>query len=230
MGAAATLAALAETGVIMISRAPTSEDALRGANLASEAGIRAIEVTFSVPAAVGVITRLRDELPSSALVGAGTVLTREQSRAAIDAGADFIVSPGTDEDIVTRCLAADVLVLPGVLTASEIMRARALGARAVKLFPASTVGPGYLRAMHAPMPDVTIVPSGGISSSNAGEWLRAGAAAVGIGGALSPAGPVDAVAASTISREALACLTAVAEARGIRTDTSRPLQRKGHTT
>lgn len=213
MGAAETLEEVRRAGVIMITRASTMDDAIRGATAALVGGITVIEVTFSVPDAGAVISRLRSEFGSAAVIGAGTVLTREQARIALDAGASFLVSPGFDEDLVTRGLAADTLVLPGVLTATEIMRARAAGAIAVKLFPASAVGPGYIGAMTAPMPGLQIVPSGGISSANAGEWITAGAAAIGVGGALSPSWRVDAEAADAITAEARACVAAVAAAR-----------------
>lgn len=196
--------------MIMVLRAPTPESALLAARTAVDAGVRVVEVTFTVPGAADVIAELaRTSAADGTLIGAGTVRTQEQVDAALAGGARFVVSPGLDEDLVARVAAQDTLVLPGVLTPSEAMRAMAVGAQALKLFPASAVGPEYLGALLGPMPDLEIVPSGGVGPANAREWLAAGAIAVGIGGALSPSGPLDEAGRAAVTQAARNSLAAV---------------------
>ena len=122
------------------------------------------------------------------LVGAGTITSRAHAREAADAGARFLVSPGLDDEVLEAMLATGLTALPGVFTAGEVMRARRLGAAAVKLFPAGAGGPGLLRALREPFPDLAVVPTGGVTAANLGEWFAAGALAVGAGGSLCPPG------------------------------------------
>jgi 2-dehydro-3-deoxyphosphogluconate aldolase / (4S)-4-hydroxy-2-oxoglutarate aldolase len=148
-------------------------------------GVRVMELTLNEPeaaalAAIETLARAADDL--GALVGAGTVLSIEAATRALDAGARFIVMPNCDTQLVAWCAAQDVPCFPGALTPTEILTAWSSGASAVKLFPAAAVGPGYLKQLAGPFPDIPIVPTGGVSAKNAGEWLAAGAVAVGMGG------------------------------------------------
>ncbi|RZU32208.1 bifunctional 4-hydroxy-2-oxoglutarate aldolase/2-dehydro-3-deoxy-phosphogluconate aldolase [Blastococcus saxobsidens] len=210
MTAEQSLEVIRRERMVMVLRAPTPETALAGARAAIDAGIRVVEVTFTVPGAVDVIAELSRSSPDDGtLIGAGTVRTTEQADAAISAGARFVVSPGLDEPLVARVTGQDVLALPGILSPSEAMRALAAGARALKLFPASAVDPGYIGALLGPMPELEIVPSGGVGPGNARAWLDAGAVAVGMGGALSPSGPLDQAGLEAIHEAARQSLVAV---------------------
>jgi 2-dehydro-3-deoxyphosphogluconate aldolase/(4S)-4-hydroxy-2-oxoglutarate aldolase len=141
-------------------------------------------VTFSTPGAADAIRRVCKELPN-ALVGAGTVLEIAELEAACDAGAKFLVSPHFDPALLEKARARGVPYLPGALTPTEIVRAWKAGAACVKLFPGSAVGPGYVKAIRGPLPDVPLMPTGGVDEKNLGEWLKAGVVAVGMGGALA---------------------------------------------
>lgn len=150
-----------------------------------EGGVRAMELTLNEPEAdalraIEALAMAADGL--GALVGAGTVLSIEAAARAVDAGARFIVMPHTDPGLVAWCAARDVPCFPGALSPSEILAAWSAGASAVKLFPAAAVGPGYLAQIAGPFPDIPIVPTGGVSAQTAGDWIRAGAVAVGMGG------------------------------------------------
>ncbi len=211
MSARETLEVLERAGLVVILRSASAQDARATAAAARHGGAEVVEVTYSVPDALEVIRELSEEPATT--VGAGTVIGRAQAIDAIDAGARFVVSPGVDEDVIRACVDRDVLVLPGVQTATEAMRASALGAIALKLFPASTVGVAHLRALLAPFPDYRIIPSGGVGMHDLEAWLRAGAAAVGIGGALSPAGAVDAGAATTVRAHAAEIIRTIRQVR-----------------
>jgi 2-dehydro-3-deoxyphosphogluconate aldolase/(4S)-4-hydroxy-2-oxoglutarate aldolase len=150
-----------------------------------EAGVPLMEVTLNSQGALEAIKTLRREFGGRGLfVGAGTVRTAEQVEAAIAAGAEFIVSPNFDPAAVARSQAHDILHLPGVFTPSEAHNAFAAGCRMVKLFPVDALGPGYLKALRAPLNDIEFVPTGGIDANNLGSYIRAGAVAVGIGSSL----------------------------------------------
>lgn len=179
-----TLRQIEQHRLIMVVRAPSAAEAGRAIGAAREGGVRIVEVTFTVPDVLEVIRDLASD--PEVVVGAGTVRTIEQAKQAIDAGAQFLVSPGLVDAMMPVAAEAGVLMIPGILTPSEAMRAAELGAHAIKLFPASAVGPDYLTALRAPLPDLKVIPSGGVSESNAGDWLRAGSVAVGMAGTLSP--------------------------------------------
>ena len=196
--------------MIMVLRAPDPETALTAARVAIEAGVRIVEVTFTVPGAADVIAELaRSSAADGTLIGAGTVRTQEQADLALSRGARFVVSPGLDEQVVAWVAGQGALALPGILTPSEALRALAAGAQALKLFPASAVGPGYIGALLGPMPEVEIVPSGGVGPANARQWLDAGAVAVGMGGALSPSAPLDQEGLGALRQAARQSLAAV---------------------
>ncbi|MFI1564442.1 bifunctional 4-hydroxy-2-oxoglutarate aldolase/2-dehydro-3-deoxy-phosphogluconate aldolase [Streptomyces sp. NPDC020490] len=181
------LDALRDAGCVAVLRSRSAADAVTTAHVLAEAGVRGIELTFSVPGVLGAVERLRAELPGDVLVGLGTVTRPAQVKDAVAAGSQFLVSPGTDA-VLGRALAGSAVpFLAGALTPSEVMAVAAYGPAAVKLFPASAVGPGYLKALRGPFPELAIVPTGGIGTDNAADWMRAGALAVGAGGSLAPA-------------------------------------------
>lgn len=175
------LAELREIGVVAVIRAPDAESALNGVRALVAGGVTGIEITFSTPDALSVIRRLRDEHGDRILLGAGTVLTPAQATDAARAGATFLVSPGCSRALAEAMLATSCTSLLGALTPTEVMHATALGAHAVKVFPASLGGPGYLKALRGPFPDIPFVPTGGVDASNLSTWLEAGALAVGVG-------------------------------------------------
>lgn len=207
MTAEQTLKIVADHRLVLVVRGRNVDDARATIEAAVAGGVRVVEVTYTVPGAGDLIAELADR--TDLIVGAGTVRTGEQAEEAVDAGATFLVSPGLDLDVVRLAVGAGVLVVPGVLTATEVMTALSHGAPAVKIFPASIVGPAYLRALRGPMPELRVIPSGGIDADNAADWFAAGAIAVGVGGALSPAGPIDGPTARSITAEARRTLLAI---------------------
>ena len=147
-------------------------------------GVRALEVTMTVPRAVEMIREIAPTLPAGFMFGAGTVLDADTAHRVIDAGAQFVVSPVFRREVIEACHAHDVPAMPGCLTPTEILDAWDAGADIVKVFPATTFGPGYLKDVRAPLPHVKLMPTGGVTLDNAGDWIRAGAVAVGVGSAL----------------------------------------------
>jgi 2-dehydro-3-deoxyphosphogluconate aldolase / (4S)-4-hydroxy-2-oxoglutarate aldolase len=171
--------------IVPVIRAATPELALRAARAILAGGISVFEITMTIPDATEVIRALTRELGERALVGAGTVLTGSVVHQCVDAGASFIVSPGLDADTVVEAHARGVPAMPGALTPTEVIAAWNLGADLVKIFPVSAVGGApYLRALRGPLPEVKLFPTGGITAANAGEYLAAGASAIGIGSEL----------------------------------------------
>lgn len=179
-----TTSAIAAIGVVAILRAPTAKHIEAAAETLVRAGISAIEVTLTVPGALASIGRLTKTFGHEALIGAGTVLTADQAEACLDAGAVFLVSPTASLDVIAAARIANVAVYPGAFTPTEILATHRAGASAVKLFPASAVGPRFITDIHGPLPDIAIMPTGGIGIDDVGAWIKAGAAAVGLGGAL----------------------------------------------
>ncbi|RLV49852.1 bifunctional 4-hydroxy-2-oxoglutarate aldolase/2-dehydro-3-deoxy-phosphogluconate aldolase [Nocardioides mangrovicus] len=169
---------LTQDRCLAVVRAPRIDDPVALADALAVGGIRVVELTFTTP---GVTDLLRAAVDAGAFVGCGTVLSTEQAEQAVLAGARFLVTPGLGPDaaaIVATAHAAGVPVMLGALTPSEVMTAVALGADVVKIFPARTVGPRHLADLHGPLPDVALVPSGGVDASNAADYLAAGALAV----------------------------------------------------
>jgi len=183
-GRAAAVSQIEASGVVGIirlkdpSRLPGVVDAL------AEGGVTALEITMTVPGAVDLIRRTARSLPSGFLLGAGTVLDADTARQVVDAGARFLVSPVMRIGLIEAARDLDVPILPGCLSPTEILTAWEAGADIIKVFPATALGPGYLRDVHGPLPDVKLMPTGGVSVENAGDWIRAGAVAVGVGSAL----------------------------------------------
>ena len=181
-----TLERVGELGLLAVVRGESADAALEVVGALIEGGVFGIEVTFTTPEAPRVIRDLRQEHGDRILLGAGTVTTHAQAEEAAGAGSAFLVSPGTDSDLLPAMLDTGLLVLPGVLTPSEVMVARRLGAPALKFFPGSSGGPSHLKALLGPFPDVSFVPTGGVSADNVADWFAAGAFAVGAGSALAP--------------------------------------------
>ena len=175
-----------DLGLLAVVRGESRAAALEVVGALIEGGVLGIEITFTTPEAPKVIRDLDEEYSDRILLGAGTVTTHEQVEQSAEAGAVFLVSPGSDPDLLPAMLGTGLLVLPGTLTPSEIMLARSLGASAVKLFPGSSGGPSYLKTLLGPFPNVPFVPTGGVSLENIVDWFAAGAFAVGAGGALAP--------------------------------------------
>jgi 2-dehydro-3-deoxyphosphogluconate aldolase/(4S)-4-hydroxy-2-oxoglutarate aldolase len=172
------------------------------------AGVPLVEITLDTPGALEVVTRWSE---AGRPVGVGTAVSPQQVDAAVDAGASFIVSPGILEPVIERALELGVDVVPGAFTPTEVLRARELGAVAVKLFPASTGGPAHVRALRGPLPDVPLVPTGGIGVEDVTSYLEAGASCVGLGGALvGAAAPTSAAEVEAISARAAAAVAAAA--------------------
>lgn len=206
--------ALLASGVIAVVRLPDTTN-LRGATAALAAGgVGALEITLTTPGALEAISDLAsDEEVKGCMIGAGTVLDVKAARDVIARGARFVVSPTFDRFVVRYCNDHHVPCLPGALTPTELLAASRAGAAAVKLFPASAVGPRYLREVLAPLPFLRVVPSGGVSLENAGEWIRAGAAAVSVGSALVSPELMREAAWAELTRRARALVDAVTAAR-----------------
>jgi 2-dehydro-3-deoxyphosphogluconate aldolase / (4S)-4-hydroxy-2-oxoglutarate aldolase len=185
-----TCAAIAETRCIGIVRASSSKEAISAGEALAEAGIKVIEVAYTTPDAATAIASLCSAYPA-ATVGAGTVLDIGSAYTAVNAGARFLVSPVVAEEVLRAGHRYGVAVIPGACTPTEIQTAMELGADAVKLFPASAFGTGYLRAIATVLPYVPFVPTGGITAENARSWLEAGALAVGIGSDLTAGAPAQ---------------------------------------
>lgn len=182
------------SGIIAIVRGRFStERMLAIADAMIDAGIGAMEVTLNSDCALEHIATLHARGDERLMIGAGTVRTPEDVDRAIDAGAQFLISPGFDEASVARATEAKVLHLPGVFTPTEAMHAAAAGCRLLKLFPCDVVGPAYLKALKAPLDEVDFVPTGGVSPANLAQWRRAGAVAVAAGSSLvsGPDQPLD---------------------------------------
>ncbi|WP_027891956.1 bifunctional 4-hydroxy-2-oxoglutarate aldolase/2-dehydro-3-deoxy-phosphogluconate aldolase [Calidithermus chliarophilus] len=201
------VAALREAKVVGVLRAPTARAAVEAALAAARGGLRAVELTFTTPGVLEALRELRERLPA-VLLGAGTVLGAREAEAAAGAGAAFLVSPHLGEDVLELCRARGVPYVPGVLTPTEVVRARALGAEVVKLFPAgSSGGIPYLKDLLGPFPDLQVMATGGIKPAEVPAYLRAGALAVGLGSNLFPRAALEAgdwAAVETATRQALA--------------------------
>jgi 2-dehydro-3-deoxyphosphogluconate aldolase/(4S)-4-hydroxy-2-oxoglutarate aldolase len=185
-------ARIKQIGVLPSIRVPSAEDALFAAGEMLRWGISVVELTMTVPGAIGVITELARTCPQL-MVGAGTVLDLETARACVDAGVAFVTSPGINHRIIEFVARSKVASIPGALTPTEVMIAADSGADMVKIFPcAQAGGPGYIRALRAPFPHVPLIASGGVDQINASEFIKAGAVALGIGGKLIPPAAVQA--------------------------------------
>jgi 2-dehydro-3-deoxyphosphogluconate aldolase / (4S)-4-hydroxy-2-oxoglutarate aldolase len=173
------------TGIVPIVRAPSAELAATAARAILAAGIDVLEITMTVPNATTVLRQLRKEIGDSVLLGAGTVLDAQAAQECIEAGAEFIVAPGTDIETIRAAHALDKPIAPGALTPTEVITAWKAGADMVKIFPCSALGgASYLKALKAPLPHVKMLPTGGVDVTTAAEFIKAGAVALGVGAAV----------------------------------------------
>jgi|DewCreStandDraft_1066081.scaffolds.fasta_scaffold00173_50 2-dehydro-3-deoxyphosphogluconate aldolase/(4S)-4-hydroxy-2-oxoglutarate aldolase len=217
MGRTEALARLYRCGVVAIMRKTESALAIEAAEALVAGGIDLIEVTMNTPGALEMIRDLVRHFPQErALIGAGTVLDVAAAQAAIEAGAEFIVCPHLDEKIVAYAGHHDVMVVPGTLTPTEIVRAMAAGADAIKVFPAGPLGPSYIRDLLGPLDGARLVPTGGITPDNAEVYIQAGAFALGAGSALVDAGTVAARDFDTLTMRARRFVEAVQRGRAAR--------------
>jgi 2-dehydro-3-deoxyphosphogluconate aldolase/(4S)-4-hydroxy-2-oxoglutarate aldolase len=182
MNKAEVLQTIRDVGIIPVVRAQSAGEAMKAIDAIREGGISLLEITMTVPGAVGVIEEVSQRYGADALVGAGTVLDGETARACILAGAQFIVSPSLDLDTVAVCRRCGVAVMPGALTPTEVVHAWSAGADFVKIFPAGAMGgASYIKALKAPLPQIELVPTGGVSLKTAADFIKAGASALGVG-------------------------------------------------
>lgn len=213
MSRTATVSAIIDCGVVAVIRMQDPAK-LRGVvDALAEGGVRALEVTMTVPGAIGLIEQLAPRMPEGFLIGAGTVLDSETARLAILAGARFVVGPVFRNEVIATCHRYDVASMPGCFTPTEILDAWEAGADIVKVFPATALGPGYVKDLRGPLPQVRLMPTGGVTLDNAGEWIRAGASAVGVGTALLDAAAIAAGDYAVITRNAQRVMASVAAAR-----------------
>jgi 2-dehydro-3-deoxyphosphogluconate aldolase/(4S)-4-hydroxy-2-oxoglutarate aldolase len=223
-------AGLAEGGVVAIARRLSAETAPRVADALAAGGVRAFEITLNEPQAnalraieaVAAVVATSSGASHGLAIGGGTVLTIEAARSAVDAGATFLVMPHTDPELVTWAVDHGIPTFPGAATPTEVLTAWRAGAAAIKVFPASAVGPAFIRELHGPFPDIPLVPTGGVTADNAGAFIAAGAIAVGLGSWLvgdgDPAG---------VTARARQVVDAVRTARGKRTDAVTPAGQTG---
>lgn len=200
-GRSTGLEAMFADRVVCVVRAPEIPDAAALCGALAVGGIRTVELTFTTPDVLRHVAAAADT--PGVVLGVGTVLTAADARAAIDAGARFLVTPGVLPDVAAVARGAGVPFLMGALTPTEVLAASSLGSAAVKVFPASAFGPKYLRDLHGPYPSLRLVPSGGITAGNAGDYLAAGAAAVTAGTGVVPPAAVHAGDWTGITRRAL---------------------------
>jgi 2-dehydro-3-deoxyphosphogluconate aldolase/(4S)-4-hydroxy-2-oxoglutarate aldolase len=203
-----------EVGIIPVVRVESEEQAIAVAKVIDEAGIPILEITMTVPGAVRVIEKLSKHYGDEVLVGAGTVLDPEAARACIGAGAQFIVSPALNIQTIELCKQQAIAVFPGSLTPTEVVSAWQAGADAVKVFPCSAVGGAkYLRALRAPLPQINLIPTGGVSLSTAKDLISAGAWALGVGADLVNTRAIKAGEYDSVASKARSYVAAVREAR-----------------
>ena len=208
----ATVARIKAAGAVAIFRTATTEQALHAAEAAIAGGFRAVEITYGVPNALEVVAHLV-RAHSDLLIGAGTVLTREQANQAIDAGAEFLVSPCVIPEMIEVGREREIVTIPGAFTPTEIYTAYSLGADIIKIFPAVTNGPEYLRAIRGPLPQIPIMPTSGVTFDNVADWFRAGAVAVGAVGSVFDAALIRSGEWDALTQRAREFLALVAKAR-----------------
>lgn len=203
-----------EIGIVPVVRAPSGELAVRAARALCAGGIEVIEITMTVPDALSVMREIASQMGDHVLVGAGTVLTADAARRCIEAGAEFIVSPGLDLEVIRAAHDLGKAVFPGALTPTEVITAWNAGADTVKLFPCSAMGGAkYLRALRAPLPEVKMMPTGGVNLTTARDFIEAGAVALGVGGELVDAAALAAGKDEVLTERAREFMSVVGAAR-----------------
>ncbi len=204
---------IVEGGLVAVVRAESSEQALKIADACLKGGVAAIEITFTVPGAAEVIKDLAKTYSNGEIIlGAGTVMDAETARTAILAGAQYVVSPYLNPDTVKLCNRYRVPCMPGAMTIKEVVEAMEAGADIIKIFPGELFGPKIIKAIRGPIPYAKLMPTGGVSLDNVGEWIKAGAVAVGVGSSLTKAAKMGDYEA--VTRTAQEFLTRIRAARG----------------
>jgi 2-dehydro-3-deoxyphosphogluconate aldolase/(4S)-4-hydroxy-2-oxoglutarate aldolase len=202
-------------GLVPVVRVSSAEEAIEVADALKEGGVSVIEITMSVQGAIEVIRELTQKYRDKIILGAGTVLDPETGRAALLAGAQFLVSPTLNLDLIHLAHRYSAVVIPGTMTPTEVLTAWNAGADLVKVFPAAQLGgPEYIKALRGPLPQVLLVPTGGVNLQNAGAFIRAGAVALGAGGELVDKKAVKDKKFQVITENTRAFLKAIQEARG----------------
>ena len=201
-------------GVVAVIRADSSEQLMDVAKALEAGGVTAMEVTMTTPNAIDVIRAVRQEMGDRVLMGVGTVLDTETCRAALLAGAQFVVTPVMKPDVIALCNRYSVPIVAGAYTPTEALTAHEAGADFIKIFPADGLGPGYIKALKAPLPQLQIIPTGGVDVDTAGEFIKAGCAAVAAGGSLVGKDVLKSRDWAKLTETARAFVRAVAAARG----------------
>ncbi len=218
---AKVLEAICASGVVAVVRVDTADEALGATRALLKGGVCAIEITFTVPDAASVIARVAKENAAGnfeapegeLLLGAGTVTSAAQANEAIDAGAKYLVSPCVVPEAIEAAKARGVAILPGALTPTEVFNAYQLGGDIIKVFPAARMGPSYIKDLKAPLPHIPLLPTGGVDADNAGEWIKAGAIALGVGGKLVDRAAIKAGNWDELTARAKELIAAVRAAR-----------------
>ncbi len=173
-----------DCGIVAVVRSPDSQQLVEVARALADGGVSVVEITMTVPNALEVLRQVRQTLGERLLLGAGTVLDAETARAVLLAGAEYIVAPTLNLDVIRLCQRYDKLVMPGAFSPTEILTAWEAGADIVKVFPADVVGPAFFKALRGPLPQVRLMPTGGVDLNTAAAFLKAGACCLGVGGQL----------------------------------------------
>ena len=213
MDRAAVARQLEQLGIVAVIRVKDPEQVRGIVSALAAGGVRALEVTMTVPGAVDLIRDLAPRIPDGFLLGAGTVTDAATARAVIDAGASFVVGPVFRVDVLAACHERGVPAIPGCLSPTEILDAYEAGADIIKVFPATALGPQFIKDVRAPLPQVKLMPTGGVTVENAGDWIRAGAVAVGLGSALVDAAAAESGRFEEITSRAERAVANVAAAR-----------------
>ncbi|MEE8567936.1 MAG: bifunctional 4-hydroxy-2-oxoglutarate aldolase/2-dehydro-3-deoxy-phosphogluconate aldolase [Anaerolineales bacterium] len=210
-----TINIIRETGVIAIMRAQSSDQLIAAADAIKKGGVKAIEVTMTTPGALGVIAEAKERYGSDVIFGAGSVLDPETGRAAILAGADFVVSPILNLELVALCNRYGIPTAPGCYSPTEVLTGWEAGADFIKLVPASFGGPSLIKAILAPLPQVRIIPVGGVNLDTAADFIQKGAAALGVGSSLVNQKLLDTGDMDELTRRAVGFIEQVKKGRGL---------------
>lgn len=209
----AILKRVRELGLLAVLRGPSPELTLKMVDALVSGGVYGIEITYSTPNAAEVVKAVSDKYSEQILLGMGTLTKPEQVAEATTAGATFLVSPHCEEDLAKALVASGLPIMMGALTPSEVVKSYRLGSSIVKIFPGSLGGPKYMKALRGPLPDIPMMPTGGVSSENVADWFAAGAVAVGAGSALCPGAWAKEGRFADITERARAFVAAIQSAR-----------------
>jgi 2-dehydro-3-deoxyphosphogluconate aldolase/(4S)-4-hydroxy-2-oxoglutarate aldolase len=207
------LSYIMDVGIVPIVRVTSAESAIKSIEAIYSGGIRAAEITMTTPGAIKALEKVADQFGDKLVLGAGTVLDTETARAAMLAGAEFFVSPNLRLATIEMAKRYSKVVMPGALTPTEVLTAWEAGADIVKVFPATVLSPGFFKDMRGPLPQVRLMPTGGVTLANAGDWIRAGAVAIGVGTAMLDARAIEEERYEKIASLARQFVDAVAAAR-----------------